>query len=76
MFPFGPADPDGYPQNFQEDAWRVIANANIDALWVGVQPWQTQYSNTLEAFFESQGVLTYVSRYHLDGTPLLNGQNA
>jgi oligosaccharide reducing-end xylanase len=39
------------------------------------KPWQTQYSNTLEAFFESQGVFTYVSRYHLDGTPLVNGQN-
>jgi oligosaccharide reducing-end xylanase len=75
MFPFGPPNPDGYPQNFQEDAWRVIANANIDALWFGGKPWQTQYSNTLEAFFESQGVFTYVSRYHLDGTPLVNGQN-
>lgn len=33
------------------------------------------YSNTLEKFFVSKGVSTYVSRYHLDGTPLAAGQN-
>ena len=55
--------------------WRAIANANINAEWDGVQSWQTTYSNTLEKFFEGQGVQTYVSRYHLDGTPLTSGQN-
>lgn len=69
-----PTDND-YDHNFQEDAWRAIANANVDAAWFGVKPWQTQYSNTLETFFEGQGVDTYVSRYHLDGTPLSSGQN-
>ncbi|HVV20568.1 MAG TPA: glycosyl hydrolase family 8, partial [Pseudonocardiaceae bacterium] len=64
-----------YDHNFQEDAWRAIANANVDAAWYGVKPWQTTYSNTLESFFEGQGVTTYVSRYHLDGTPLSSGQN-
>ncbi len=73
--PWDPSNPDGYGQNFQEDAWRVIANANVDAMWFGVRPWQTRYSNTLERFFEGQGVFTYVSRYHPDGTPLTNGQN-
>lgn len=73
--PWDPNNPDGYGQNFQEDAWRVIANANVDAAWFGVQPWQTRYSNTLERFFEGQGVFTYVSRYHPDGTPITNGQN-
>jgi oligosaccharide reducing-end xylanase len=73
--PWDPSNPDGYGQNFQEDAWRVIANANIDALWFGVRPWQSEYSNTLERFFEGQGVTTYVSRYRPDGTPIVNGQN-
>jgi oligosaccharide reducing-end xylanase len=73
--PWDPSNPDGYGQNFQEDAWRVIANANIDALWFGVRPWQSAYSNTLERFFEGQGVTTYVSRYRPDGTPIVNGQN-
>ena len=66
---------DHYDHNFQEDAWRAIANANVDAAWYGVKPWQTSYSNTLENFFAGQGVTTYVSRYHLDGTPLSSGQN-
>ena len=62
--------PDGYSDNFNEDAWRAIANANVDAAWFGVKPWQTKYSNTLQNFFESQGMDTYNSRYHLDGTPI------
>ena len=68
---------DSYDHTFQEDAWRVIANANIDADWWGVQPWQTAYSNELEQFFAGRpgGVTGYVSRYHLDGTPVTNGQN-
>ncbi|MEV4143859.1 glycosyl hydrolase family 8 [Amycolatopsis sp. NPDC049691] len=64
-----------YDHNFQEDAWRAIANANVDASWYGVKPWETRYSDTLEHFFQGQGVSTYVSRYHLDGTPLTSGQN-
>jgi oligosaccharide reducing-end xylanase len=43
-------------------------------MWFGVRPWQSTYSDTLEQFFEGQGVFTYVSRYHPDGTPLSNGQ--
>jgi oligosaccharide reducing-end xylanase len=66
---------EAYNHNFQEDAWRAIANANVDAAWFGTKRWQTEYSDTLEKFFEGQGVTTYVSRYHLDGTPLSQGQN-
>jgi len=66
---------DTYSQTFQEDAWRAIANANVDAAWYGTKPWQTSYSNTLQAFFQKQGVSTYVSRYEKDGTPLPVGQN-
>jgi oligosaccharide reducing-end xylanase len=71
--PFAPPwdqSADSYGGNFNEDAWRAIANANVDAAWFGVKPWQTQYSNTLENFFESQGMNTYNSRYHIDGTPI------
>lgn len=66
---------DAYSHTFQEDAWRAIANANVDAAWFGIQPWQTLYSNTLLTFFESQGILTHRSRYHLDGTLVIRGQN-
>ncbi|MHA3702678.1 glycosyl hydrolase family 8 [Jatrophihabitans sp. YIM 134969] len=69
-----PSD-DSYTHNFQEDAWRAIANTNLDADWYGVKSWQRQYSNQLESFFVKRGVSSYVSRYHLDGTPLATGQN-
>jgi len=66
---------DTYSQTFQEDAWRAIANVNVDASWYGTKAWQTTYSNTLQSFFQRQGVSTYVSRYRKDGTPLPVGQN-
>lgn len=75
MRPGETAGDNAYDHNFQEDAWRVIANANVDASWFGTKSWQTKYSDTLERFFQAQGVTTYVSRYHLDGTPLSTGQN-
>ncbi|HEX3789662.1 MAG TPA: glycosyl hydrolase family 8 [Pseudonocardiaceae bacterium] len=75
LSPFDSPTDDSYDHNFEEDAWRAIANANVDAAWYGVKPWQTKYSDTLENFFAGQGVTTYVSRYHLDGTPLTTGQN-
>jgi oligosaccharide reducing-end xylanase len=67
-----------YDHNFQYDAWRAIANANVDAAWFGVKPWETQYSNTLENFFWNQpgSVNGYESLYHLDGTPISQGQHS
>jgi oligosaccharide reducing-end xylanase len=75
LYPGEPTTDNAYNHTFQEDAWRVIANANVDAEWYGTKAWQTKYSNTLEKFFVKQGVQTYVSRYQLDGTPLAAGQN-
>lgn len=69
------ANDESYTHNFQEDAWRAIANVNVDAAWFGTQAWHTRYSNTLEQFFDGLGLTTYPSRYHLDGTPLKGGQN-
>lgn len=60
----------GYGENFESDAFRAIANANVDAAWFGVKPWQTTYSDTLENFLTKQGINTYASGYSLDGTPL------
>lgn len=76
LWPWESVTDNAYDHNFQEDAWRSIANVNIDASWFGVKPWQTTYSNTLESFFTRQGIDDYVSRYHLDGTPLSKGQNS
>jgi oligosaccharide reducing-end xylanase len=75
--PYGGDSPsdEGYNHTFQEDAWRAIANANVDAAWFGTKSWHTQYSNTLERFFQSKGVTTYPSRYHVNGTLVVHGQN-
>lgn len=67
-----------YDHNFQYDAWRAIANANVDAAWFGIKPWETKYSNTLENFFWNQpgGVNGYESLYHLDGTSTSTNQHS
>jgi oligosaccharide reducing-end xylanase len=65
-----------YDHNFQYDAFRAIANANMDAAWFGVKPWQTNYSNTLEKFFWNQGINKYETLYHVDGTPTSKGQHS
>ncbi|MCL6567257.1 MAG: glycoside hydrolase [Acidobacteriia bacterium] len=76
MAPGESPDDTSYDHNFQYDAWRAIANANVDAAWWGVKPWETQYSNTLEAFFYGQGIDTYESLFHLDGTPISHNQHS
>ena len=58
-----------YDHNFEFDAFRVIANANVDAAWFGVKPWETTYSNTLEHFFYPI-INTYGNNYALNGTKL------
>lgn len=73
--PWGGQDVDAYGRTFQEDAWRAIANVNVDAAWHGTQAWHTELSNRMSAFFASKGVTTYLSRYRLDGTPVARGQN-
>jgi oligosaccharide reducing-end xylanase len=60
----------GYNDAFEEDAWRTIANANVDAAWFGVHPWQRAYSNQLEWFFAGRGIATYGPRYTVYGRPL------
>ncbi|QRF22427.1 glycoside hydrolase [Alicyclobacillus sp. TC] len=58
-----------YGYNFEFDAFRVIANANVDAAWFGVKPWETTYSNALENFFYPV-INTYGNNYELNGTEL------
>jgi oligosaccharide reducing-end xylanase len=74
--PWGGTSLDAYGRTFQEDAWRVIANVNMDAAWNGTQAWHTELSDRMATFFAARGITSYVSRYRLDGTPVVNGQNA
>jgi oligosaccharide reducing-end xylanase len=55
---------------FRYDAWRTASNWAVDWAWWAKDPRQRELSDRLQAFFESQGMDTYVDQYKLDGTPL------
>jgi oligosaccharide reducing-end xylanase len=55
---------------FRHDAWRTASNWSVDWAWWGKDSRERELSDRLQAFFESQGMDTYVEQYKLDGTPL------
>jgi oligosaccharide reducing-end xylanase len=56
--------------DFVADAWRTSMNWSMDWAWWKADPRQMELSNRLQAFFESQGIVTYPARFTLDGKPL------
>jgi oligosaccharide reducing-end xylanase len=56
--------------NFLADAWRTAMNWSMDWAWWQADPRQKELSNRLQAFFASQGMEAYGSRYTLAGRPL------
>jgi oligosaccharide reducing-end xylanase len=61
-------DPGG--GDFRYDAWRAAMNWSVDEAWWAGDPRARDRSDRLQAFFEQQGLWTYVNRYHLDGRPI------
>jgi oligosaccharide reducing-end xylanase len=61
-------DPGG--GDFRYDAWRAAMNWSVDYAWWAADPRACERSDHLQAFFERQGLWTYVNRYHLDGRPI------
>ncbi|MBN2574302.1 MAG: glycoside hydrolase [Deltaproteobacteria bacterium] len=57
---------------FRYDAWRAAMNWAVDYAWWAADPRAIERSNRLQAFFDRQGLWTYVNRYHLDGKPIGN----
>jgi oligosaccharide reducing-end xylanase len=55
---------------FRYDAWRTASNWSVDWSWWARDPRERELSDRLQAFFESQGMDTYVDQYRLDGAPL------
>jgi oligosaccharide reducing-end xylanase len=55
---------------FRHDAWRTASNWSVDWSWWAKDPRQGELSARLQAFFESQGMDTYVDHFALDGKPL------
>ncbi|MBQ6201242.1 MAG: glycoside hydrolase, partial [Prevotella sp.] len=73
-FPGMPQRPQGAPRrnggnNFRYDSWRVPMNITLDYEWSCADgEWQRQYGETIQNFFYSQGVDTFVDQYRTDGT--------
>lgn len=55
---------------FRYDSWRVPMNMVLDYNWSGGadKEWKTWYANTIQEFFLSQGIDTFVDQYNVDGT--------
>ena len=55
--------------NFRYDSWRVPMNITLDYEWSGADAdWQQQYGETIQNFFYSQGIDTFVDQYRVDGS--------
>jgi len=55
--------------SFRFDSWRVPMNIALDYSWCCAdREWQTNYANTIQAFFYSKGIDEFVDQYNVDGT--------
>ena len=55
--------------NFRYDSWRVPMNIALDYEWSCADgEWQRHYGETIQDFFYSQGIDTFLDQYRTDGT--------
>ncbi len=55
--------------SFRFDSWRVPMNIALDYSWACAdKEWQTNYANTIQSFFCSKGIDSFVDQYNVDGT--------
>ena len=55
--------------NFRYDSWRVPMNITLDYEWSCADgDWQRRYGETIQSFFYSQGIDTFLDQYRPDGT--------
>jgi len=55
--------------NFRYDSWRVPMNIALDYEWSCADiEWQQHYGETIQNFFYSQGINTFVDQYRTDGS--------
>lgn len=57
--------------NFRFDAWRTVMNWSFDWAWFRRDVRERVLADRLQAFFESQGLSSYVANYTLAGEPLV-----
>jgi oligosaccharide reducing-end xylanase len=56
--------------DFRFDAFRTAVNWSVDYAWWATDPDAKARTDRLQAFFEAQGMATYVNQYTLAGAPL------
>jgi oligosaccharide reducing-end xylanase len=54
---------------FSFDSCRTAMNWSVDWNWWAADPRERELSDRIQAFFESQGMDTYVNQFSLDGVP-------
>jgi oligosaccharide reducing-end xylanase len=64
-----PAPWEPHSADFQYDSWRTAMNWSVDWAWWAKDSRQRELSDRIQAFFESQGLSSYGSRFTLDGKP-------
>lgn len=65
----GPRGMGGMGAAFRYDSWRVPMNIALDYSWsCADRTWQQNYGHTIQNFFYSQGLETFVDQYNVDGT--------
>jgi oligosaccharide reducing-end xylanase len=62
--------------DFRFDAWRTAMNWSVDWAWWGKDDHERQWSDRLQAFFESTGIATYGNQFTLEGRQLGNDHSA
>jgi endo-1,4-beta-D-glucanase Y len=73
---------DGSPRHvnghgdFRFDAFRTAVNWSVDYAWWAADPNEKALTDRLQAFFESQGMESYVSQYTVAGAPLSTGRSS
>ncbi len=58
---------------FRYDSWRVPMNMALDFSWSNAdREWQMKYAATIQNFFYSKGIDSYLDQYQIDGSPVVD----
>jgi oligosaccharide reducing-end xylanase len=61
--------------DFRFDAFRTAVNRAVDYAWWAADPREKVLTDRIQAFFEAQGMSTYVNQYTIAGAPLSTGRS-
>lgn len=62
--------------DFRFDAWRIAHNIAVDYAWWAIDPWQKDFSDRIQTFFETAGISSYANQFSLSGASLSSDHSA